>query len=142
LVTRLPADCRAVQPRYEFRAHNSYCKINEFIGIKQDVQALVNYIHDEKNGINWDLDYLVPLAAITENRREIDSIDSKLEIAHRIMLTNLLRLLGMVKTGKASCGVEALPAQGILPLSPNHCNFGNDALYSESKLALEALLRR
>ena len=58
------------------------------------------------------------------------------------MLTNLLRLLGMVKTNKASRGFETRPAQVILPLSPNHGNFGNDGLYSESKLALEALFQR
>ena len=48
----------------------------------------------------------------------------------------------MVKTNKASRGFETRPAQVILPLSPNHGNFGNDGLYSESKLALEALFQR
>lgn len=88
------------------------------------------------------MDYIVPFAAISENGREIDGIDSKSELAHRIMLTNLLRLLGMVKTNKASRGFETRPAQVILPLSPNHGTFGNDGLYSESKLALEALFQR
>ncbi|CAZ80158.1 unnamed protein product [Tuber melanosporum] len=111
-------------------------------GSKQDVEALVNYIYDEKNGLGWDLDYVVPFAAISENGREIDGIDSKSELAHRIMLTNLLRLLGMVKTNKASRGFETRPAQVILPLSPNHGTFGNDGLYSESKSALEALFQR
>jgi fatty acid synthase subunit alpha len=111
-------------------------------GSKQDVEALVNYVYDTKNGLGWDLDFIVPFAAIPENGREIDSIDSKSELAHRIMLTNLLRLLGMVKTNKASRGFETRPAQVILPLSPNHGTFGNDGLYSESKLALETLFNR
>lgn len=111
-------------------------------GSKQDVEALVNYVYDSKNGLGWDLDFVVPFAAITENGREIDGLDSKSELAHRIMLTNLLRLLGMIKTNKASRGYETRPAQVILPLSPNHGNFGNDGLYSESKLALEALFTR
>ncbi|KAL5041326.1 hypothetical protein BDW71DRAFT_169251 [Aspergillus fruticulosus] len=111
-------------------------------GSKQDVEALVDYIYDTKKGLGWDLDFIVPFAAIPENGREIDSIDSKSELAHRIMLTNLLRLLGSVKAHKQANGFETRPAQVILPLSPNHGTFGNDGLYSESKLALETLFNR
>ncbi|KAH7042148.1 hypothetical protein B0J12DRAFT_674785 [Macrophomina phaseolina] len=111
-------------------------------GSKQDVDALVNYIYDTKNGLGWDLDYVVPFAAISENGREIDGIDSKSELAHRIMLTNLLRLLGCVKQQKQANAFETRPAQVILPLSPNHGTFGNDGLYSESKIALETLFNR
>ncbi|RAH45867.1 trifunctional fatty acid synthase subunit FAS2 [Aspergillus brunneoviolaceus CBS 621.78] len=111
-------------------------------GSKQDVEALVDYIYDTKKGLGWDLDFVVPFAAIPENGREIDSIDSKSELAHRIMLTNLLRLLGSIKTQKQTNGFETRPAQVILPLSPNHGTFGNDGLYSESKLALETLFNR
>ena len=111
-------------------------------GSKQDVEALIDYIYDPKKGLGWDLDFVVPFAAIPENGREIDNIDSKSELAHRIMLTNLLRLLGSIKTQKAEQGFETRPAQVILPLSPNHGTFGNDGLYSESKLALETLFNR
>lgn len=111
-------------------------------GSQQDVNALIDYIYDEKKGLGWDLDYIVPFAAIPENGREIDNIDSKSELAHRIMLTNLLRMLGGVKAQKAERGFETRPAQVILPLSPNHGTFGNDGLYSESKLALETLFNR
>jgi fatty acid synthase subunit alpha len=111
-------------------------------GSKQDVEALVDYIYDPKNGLGWDLDFVIPFAAIPENGREIDSIDSRSELAHRIMLTNLLRLLGAVKKQKADRGYETRPAQVVLPLSPNHGTFGNDGLYSESKLALETLFNR
>jgi fatty acid synthase subunit alpha len=111
-------------------------------GSKQDVEALISYIYDPKKGLGWDLDYVIPFAAIPENGREIDSIDSKSELAHRIMLTNLLRLLGCIKTQKSERGFETRPAQVVLPLSPNHGTFGNDGLYSESKLALETLFNR
>lgn len=111
-------------------------------GSQQDVEAMIDYIYDEKNGLGWDLDYIVPFAAIPENGREIDNIDSKSELAHRIMLTNLLRMLGAVKAQKFERGFETRPAQVILPLSPNHGTFGNDGLYSESKLALETLFNR
>lgn len=111
-------------------------------GSKQDVDALVEYIYDNKKGLGWDLDFIVPFAAIPENGREIDSIDSKSELAHRIMLTNLIRMLGSVKSQKAERGFNTRPAQVILPLSPNHGTFGNDGLYSESKLGLETLFNR
>ena len=111
-------------------------------GSKQDVEALVSYIYDVKAGLGWDLDYIVPFAAIPEQGREIDNIDSKSELAHRIMLTNLIRMLGAVKAKKTEHGFETRPAQVILPLSPNHGTFGNDGLYSESKLALETLFNR
>jgi len=111
-------------------------------GSKQDVDALVNYIYDDKKGLGWDLDYVIPFAAISENGREIDGLDSKSELAHRIMLTNLLRLLGAVKTQKKDHGFETRPAQVILPLSPNHGTFGSDGLYAESKIGLETLFSR
>ncbi|KAI9703507.1 MAG: 3-oxoacyl-[acyl-carrier-protein] synthase [Bogoriella megaspora] len=111
-------------------------------GSKQDVEALITYIYDTKSGLGWDLDYIVPFAAIPENGREIDGIDSKSDLAHRIMLTNLLRILGSVKTKKAENGFRTRPAQVMLPLSPNHGTFGNDGLYSESKLGLETLFER
>ncbi|KAH6976312.1 fatty acid synthase subunit alpha reductase [Ilyonectria sp. MPI-CAGE-AT-0026] len=111
-------------------------------GSKQDVEALIEYIYEPKTGLGWDLDLIIPFAAISENSRQIDSIDSKSELAHRIMLTNLVRLLGCVKTQKSKRGFETRPAQVVLPLSPNHGTFGNDGLYSESKLGLETLFNR
>lgn len=113
-------------------------------GSKQDVDALVEYIYDDakKGGLGWDLDAIIPFAAIPENGIELSQIDSKSELAHRIMLTNLLRILGAVKNQKSARGVETRPAQVILPLSPNHGTFGGDGLYSESKLSLETLFNR
>mmetsp|Transcript_8197 Transcript_8197/g.8128 ORF Transcript_8197/g.8128 Transcript_8197/m.8128 type:complete len:1882 (+) Transcript_8197:146-5791(+) len=110
-------------------------------GSKQDVDSLVEYIYNDpkKGGLGWDLDVIIPFAAIPENGNGIDNIDSKSEFAHRIMLTNLLRLLGAVKSRKTT---DTRPAQCILPLSPNHGTFGFDGLYSESKISLETLFNR
>jgi fatty acid synthase subunit alpha len=110
-------------------------------GSKQDVESLVDYIYNDpkKGGLGWDLDVIIPFAAIPENGSGIDNIDSKSELAHRIMLTNLLRLLGKVKSRKTT---DTRPAQCILPLSPNHGTFGFDGLYSESKVSLETLFNR
>jgi 3-oxoacyl-ACP reductase-like protein len=113
-------------------------------GSRQDVEALVEYIYstDPNNGLDLDLDFILPFAALPENGREIDNIDDRSELAHRIMLTNLLRLMGAVKTKKASRRFVTRPTQVILPLSPNHGLFGNDGLYSESKISLETLFNR
>ncbi|KAK6518387.1 3-oxoacyl-[acyl-carrier-protein] synthase [Arthrobotrys conoides] len=111
-------------------------------GSKQDIDSLVNYIYDTKKGLGWDLDHIIPFAAIPENGREIDGIDSKSELAHRIELTNVIRLIGAVKAQKHAAGIQTRPAQVVLPLSPNHGTFGNDGLYSESKLGLETLFNR
>ncbi|CAN3501907.1 fatty acid synthase subunit alpha [Diutina catenulata] len=110
-------------------------------GSKQDVDALVDYIYNDpkKGGLGWDLDVVIPFAAIPENGNGIDNIDSRSEFAHRIMLTNLLRLLGAVKAHKLT---DTRPAQCILPMSPNHGTFGFDGLYSESKISLETLFNR
>lgn len=108
-------------------------------GSKQDVDNLIDYIYTT---LNLDLDYILPFAAIPENGREIDGIDDKSELAHRIMLTNLLRLLGAVKQKKHARNFVTRPTQVVLPLSPNHGLFGNDGLYSESKISLETLFSR
>jgi fatty acid synthase subunit alpha, fungi type len=108
-------------------------------GSKQDVEALVDYIYAT---LGLDLDYILPFAAVPENGREIDGLDDKSELAHRIMLVNVLRLMGAVKNKKASRQFVTRPTQVILPLSPNHGLFGNDGLYSESKISLEILFNR
>ncbi|KAF9490473.1 fatty acid synthetase alpha subunit [Pleurotus eryngii] len=108
-------------------------------GSRQDVEALVDYIYAT---LGMDLDYILPFAAVPENGREIDGLDDKSELAHRIMLVNLLRILGAVKNKKASRHFVTRPTQVVLPLSPNHGLFGNDGLYSESKISLETLFNR
>ena len=108
-------------------------------GSKQDVDNLIEYIYST---LGMDLDYVLPFAALPENGREIDGLDDKSELAHRIMLVNVLRLLGAVKAKKAARNFVTRPTQVVLPLSPNHGLFGNDGLYSESKISLETLFNR
>lgn len=86
--------------------------------------------------------FVVSTSAVPENSREINGLDDKYELAHRIMLVNLLRLLGAVKIKKASRKFVTRPTQVIRPLSPNHGLFGNDGLYLESKISLETLFNR
>ncbi|CAH0517169.1 unnamed protein product [Peronospora belbahrii] len=104
---------------------------------KMDVQNLVTHIY---NVHKLDLDFVIPFAALSEVGRTITDIDSRSELAHRIMLTNTMRLLGEVVTAKKARDITTRPALVILPMSPNHGNFGGDGLYAESKLGVESLM--
>lgn len=127
----------------DFGARGSRLRLLPFNqGSKKDCEALIEHIYSSKSGFGADLDFIVPFAAIPEIGREIDALDSKSELAHRLMLTNLLRLLGFVKQQKERRGFDTWPTSVILPLSPNHGTFGGDGLYAESKIALESLLGR
>ncbi|KAI0523889.1 putative fatty acid synthase alpha subunit FasA [Xylaria bambusicola] len=109
---------------------------------KKDVEDLVAYIYDSNKGLGLDLDFVVPFAAIPEPGREIDEIDARSELAHRAMLTNVLRLFGCIKRQKEKRNYTGRPTTVLLPLSPNHGDFGGDGLYSESKIGLETLFNR
>ncbi|KAF7310891.1 Fatty acid synthase [Mycena chlorophos] len=84
-------------------------------GSKQGVAALVDYICAL---LGMDL---IPFASVLENRRQIHGLDDKSELAHRIMLVNLLRILDEL----------------ISPLSPYDGLFGNDGLHSDAKISLD-----
>jgi fatty acid synthase subunit alpha len=125
---------------HQFGSRGSKLVVVPFNGAsKQDVEALVEYIYST---LAIDLDYIIPFAALPENGREIDGIDDHSELPHRLMLVNVLPLMGAVKTKKASRNFNTRPTQVVLPLSPNHGLFGNDGLYSESKIGLETLFNR
>ncbi|KAI3331981.1 putative fatty acid synthase alpha subunit FasA [Xylariaceae sp. AK1471] len=109
---------------------------------RKDVEDLVAYIYDNSKGLGFDLDFVIPFAAIPELGREIDEIDARSELAHRAMLTNVLRLMGCIKRQKEERNYTGRPTTVLLPLSPNHGDFGGDGLYSESKIGLETLFNR
>lgn len=107
-------------------------------GSMRDIESLVQQHQTE----DWDLDAIIPFAAVSETNRTLEELDSKSEFAHRLMLGNLLRLLGSLAGGKRARRVLTRPATALIPLSPNHGLLGGDGLYSESKKALEPLLAK
>ncbi|KAI8318453.1 hypothetical protein GQ54DRAFT_280754, partial [Martensiomyces pterosporus] len=112
-------------------------------GSTADITALVEYIYSDTSGskgLGWDLDFVIPFAAIPEMGSTISGIDSHSELAHRVMLTNVLRLLGEIKDAKVHLGYVTHPSLVVLPLSPNHGDFGGDGMYGESKAGLEVIL--
>ena len=104
-----------------------------------DIESMITHIYTE---MGLDIDYICPFAAIPEGGRDIGRIDSFSEMAHRLMLTNVVRLLGAVKNAKQDRGITNRPAFTLLPCSPNHGVFGNDGLYAESKLGCESLVNK
>ncbi|KAJ1718128.1 beta subunit of fatty acid synthetase, partial [Coemansia biformis] len=60
----------------------------------------------------------------------------------RVILTNVLRLLGAIKAAKERTRRATRPSLVVLPLSPNHGTIGGDGLYGECKIALETVLNR
>lgn len=110
-------------------------------GSVSDCDALIDHIYSE-NGLARDLDAILPFAAISEGGYELDALHGKSELAHRLMLVNVLRLLGRIIVNKRARQINCHPTQVLLPLSPNHGIMGGDGLYSESKLGLEGLLNR
>ncbi|KAJ1746765.1 fatty acid synthase alpha subunit Lsd1, partial [Coemansia sp. RSA 1821] len=108
---------------------------------RQDIESLVDYIYSTK-GLDWDLDYVLPFAAIPELGHDITALDSWSELSHRTMLTNVMRLIGAIAVQKQKRRLDMHPTLAVLPLSPNHGAFGYDGHYSESKLGLETMLSR
>lgn len=106
---------------------------------KQDIESIIQHIYVKHQ---LDLDYVIPFAALSEAGRTVADIDGRSEVSHRIMLTNIVRLLGAVASEKKSRGIETRPALVVLPLSPNHGSFGGDGLYAESKLGIESLMEK
>ena len=106
-----------------------------------DCERLIDHIYDP-NGLDTDLDAFLPFAAAPEPCTEVQDISGKNELVHRLMLTNVMRLLGRIIRNKRDRSIDCHPTQVLLPLSPNHGTFGGDGLYSETKLGLESLLNR
>ncbi|KAJ2848841.1 fatty acid synthase alpha subunit Lsd1, partial [Coemansia brasiliensis] len=112
-------------------------------GSIQDVDHLVRYIFDNSSGsLGWDLNFVFPFAALSDIGSMITNLGSRSELAQRVMLTNVLRLLGRIKMVKEHKRHISCPSLVVLPLSPNHGNFGGDGLYGECKLALETAFNR
>ncbi len=52
--------------------------------------------------LGLDVNYVITFATIPGNGHEINDLNDKPELAHRIMLVNLLCLLGVIETKMAS----------------------------------------
>ncbi|KAJ2832438.1 fatty acid synthase alpha subunit Lsd1 [Coemansia erecta] len=108
-------------------------------GSVQDIDSLVAFVFGQ---LGWDLDYVFPFAAVSDIGSTVDNLGSHSELAHRVMLPNRRSTLGSIKLAKTKYDSVGRPALVVLPLSPNHGDFGGDGLYGESKIALETAFNR
>ncbi|KAJ2386108.1 fatty acid synthase alpha subunit Lsd1, partial [Coemansia sp. RSA 2559] len=116
-------------------------------GSVQDVKKLIDFAFDKPGGgsngsLGWDVDYVFPFAAIADYGVTATDIGSRTELSQRIMLTNVIRMVGGIKAKKERQGSASSPSLVVLPLSPNHGFIGGDGLYGECKIALETLVNR
>ncbi|KAJ2908941.1 fatty acid synthase alpha subunit Lsd1, partial [Coemansia aciculifera] len=114
-------------------------------GSTADVKQLVDYIYSDAGaakGLGWDLDFVFPFAAVSDIGSFATNLGSYSELAQRVLLTNVLRLLGNIKDTKERLGYNTRSSLVILPLSHNHGNFGGDGLYGECKAGLETAFNR
>ncbi|KAJ2891242.1 fatty acid synthase alpha subunit Lsd1, partial [Coemansia aciculifera] len=66
-------------------------------GSTGDVKKLVEYIYSDAGaakGLGWDLDFVFPFAAVSDIGSMATNLGSHSELAQRVLLTNVLRLLG------------------------------------------------
>ncbi|KAJ2125831.1 fatty acid synthase alpha subunit Lsd1 [Coemansia sp. RSA 720] len=108
-------------------------------GSVQDINNLVGYVFEQ---LGWNLDLVFPFAAVSDIGSMATNLGSRSELAQRVMLTNVLRILGSIKTAKLQLRYSGSPSLVVLPLSPNHGSFGGDGLYGECKIALETAFNR
>jgi fatty acid synthase subunit alpha, fungi type len=128
-----------------YRAHGSQGSSLSVVpfnqGSRKDCEDLVEYIYGVNSPVGGDIDYIVPFGAIPE-KDDISKLDSMTELAHRAMLTNILRIIGLVYKIKRDRRIDSRPTNVVIPLSFNQGGFGGDGLYPESKLGLETLFNR
>ncbi|KAJ2505642.1 fatty acid synthase alpha subunit Lsd1, partial [Coemansia sp. RSA 2052] len=114
-------------------------------GSTGDIKQLVDFIYSDSGaakGLDWDLDFVIPFAAVSDIDSFATNLGSHSEFVQRVLLTNVLRLLGSIKDTKERLGYNTRSSLVILPLSPNHGNFGGDGLYGECKIGLETAFNR
>ncbi|KAJ2383485.1 fatty acid synthase alpha subunit Lsd1, partial [Coemansia sp. RSA 2611] len=86
-------------------------------GSTGDIKQLVDYIYRDSGaakGLGWDLDYVIPFAAVSDIGSLATNLGSHSEFAQRVLLTNVMRLLGGIKDTKEQLGYETRPSLVVL----------------------------
>ncbi len=120
-------------------------------GSRQDIQALVHWlVSTEKTVVGgtqrtvkepWLIDLLVPFGAVGEEATLAEISDRSMATL-RVLLYGVEALVSECARAFSRLHVRETRTHVILPLSPNHGQFGNDGLYGEAKAALETMLNR
>ncbi len=106
-------------------------------GSREDVRALVAYLFER----GLFVDCLVPFGGLMQEATLPDLDESALSVL-RVMLLGVHWLIAELAASYERHLLSERMLDVLLPLSPNHGDFGGDGLYAEAKLGLEALLRK
>ena len=106
-------------------------------GSREDVRALVRYLFT--NG--YEVDCLIPFGGMLEEATVDGLVEDSLGVL-RVMLLGVHWLVAELAGAQQNQMLAERAIDVLLPLSPNHGDFGGDGLYAEAKLGLEALLRK
>ncbi len=104
-------------------------------GLREDIDKVVDTVF--QLGLIPDL--CLPFGAIAQLGLTGDTDPGLTFAAHRIMLEGISELMSVLARKAQSEHLDR-PLHFLLPLSPNHGQFGGDGIYAELKLGLEALL--
>ncbi len=120
-------------------------------GSRQDIQKLIQWlVSTEKTVVGgtqrtvkepWLVDLLVPFGAVGEEAT-LAEIGDRSMATLRVLLYGVEALVSECAQAFSRLYVRESRTHVLLPLSPNHGQFGNDGLYGEAKAALEAMLNR
>ena len=115
----------------------------------EDIDALVQWLttptvvdsglgSEESKPALWPT-IVAPFAA-TSDPGTMAETGTDTEVNLRLLLLGVQRLVGRV--GERIIAEDQLPATVLLPLSPNHGNFGGDGAYAAAKAGLETIAAR
>jgi enoyl reductase-like protein/3-oxoacyl-ACP reductase-like protein/acyl dehydratase len=104
----------------------------------QDVDALVAWLFGPAE---LAPDLLLPFAAV-KDMGTLDGLGAQADVALRAMLLGVERLIAGIGKRWAGAPTPGRRCHVVVPLSPNHGQFGGDGAYAETKAGLETLAKR
>lgn len=107
-------------------------------GSHADIQAVMEWLRREQ----WIVDVLIPFGAVSDlaNTATLSTDGSTATL--RVMLQGIHWLVAGIADTYRRQHVISKRCHVILPLSPNHGQFGGDGLYAETKRGLESLMMK
>ncbi|MSP92865.1 MAG: DUF1729 domain-containing protein, partial [Myxococcales bacterium] len=104
----------------------------------QDIDALLGWLHGP---VGLAPDLCLPFAAL-KDLGTLDGLGPRAEAALRAMLIGVEKIVAGIGRQRATRAELAGRCHVVLPLSPNHGQFGGDGVYAETKAGLETLTHR
>ena len=127
--------------------HVVRANLASFSDVDDLVDWMVHPVTDSTGGVTRTLKdpmlptLVLPFAAGPVAGDLVD-VDGSTEVALRVLLLGVERLLAAVAAAQARLGDGGRRATVVLPMSPNQGGFGGDGAYGEAKAALEVVVEK